>query len=65
MKQIVIDISAAGTVKVDAQGFKGKGCASATEQIEIALGGNAPKKKSMKPEAFSSPSTGVTNNRTF
>lgn len=52
MKAIVIDISAAGTVKVDAQGFNGVGCDKATEQIEIALGGAGVKKKTKKPEYY-------------
>ena len=46
---IVIDISPAGSVKIDAQGFQGSGCAKATEQLEIVLGGGTAKKKT-KPE---------------
>ncbi len=30
-KQVIIDISAAGSVQIDAIGFKGKGYAKATE----------------------------------
>lgn len=51
-KQIVIDISPAGSVKVDAQGFNGVGCAKATEMIEIAIGGAGVKKKKPKPEYY-------------
>ena len=50
--QIVIDISAAGSVTVDAKCFTGPGCAKATEQIEIVLGGGASRKKTKKPEFF-------------
>lgn len=50
VKQVIIDISAAGTVKVDAQGFKGVGCDKATEAIEIAIGGAGAKKKTKKPD---------------
>lgn len=50
-KQVIIDISPAGTVNIDAVGFKGQGCAKATEQIEIVLGGQAAKKKK-KPDFF-------------
>jgi len=48
MKQIVVDISLAGDVKVDLTGFKGKSCTKVTEQIQIALGGAA--KVDKKPE---------------
>ena len=34
MQQVIVEISPAGSIKVDAQGFKGKGCEKATEQIE-------------------------------
>jgi hypothetical protein len=51
-KQIIIDISPAGSVKVDAQGFNGVGCAKATEMIEIAIGGAGAKKSKKKPEYF-------------
>lgn len=58
-KQIKIDITPAGSAKIEAIGFNGKGCASATEMIEVAIGGapaNANRKK--KPEFFASPSAG-------
>jgi len=51
-KQIVIDISPAGSVKVDAQGFKGVGCDKATEMIEVAIGGAGAKKSKKKPEYY-------------
>lgn len=50
MKQLIIEIARDGTTKIDAQGFKGVGCAAATEQIEIAIGGASKKKKTKKPE---------------
>lgn len=65
MKQVIIDITPAGTVTVDAQGFKGVGCDKATESIEIALGGAGAKSKKKKPEAFQHPSTATQNKLTF
>lgn len=66
IKQIVIEIDPTGAVKIDALGFQGKGCAAATEAIEISIGGMAPKEKKQKPEFFSPASTGTkTNTRTF
>ena len=51
-KQVVIDITPAGSVKVEAQGFNGVGCDKATEMIEIAIGGAGAKKKTKKPEYY-------------
>ena len=53
-KQVVINIDAAGNSKIEAQNFNGQGCAQATEQIEIVLGGmdQANKKKDFKPEFY-------------
>jgi hypothetical protein len=65
MKQVIIDITPAGTVKVDAVGFKGVGCDKATEQIEISLGGESGKDKKRKPEFYQSPSTTQSNKLTF
>lgn len=48
---IIVNISAQGDVKIDAQGFRGKSCEKATEQLELVLGGGQVKRKS-KPEAF-------------
>ncbi len=56
-KQVVVDISAIGNVKIDALGFKGKECSKVTEHIEIAIGGSGKKKKTDKPEAFAPAST--------
>ena len=64
MKQIVVDFSPAGTVKIDVKGFQGSGCASATEQIEIALGGAGAKQRKKKPEFFQTPAT-TKNKLTF
>lgn len=46
---VIIDISPAGSVKLDAQGFRGASCTKATEQLELVLGGGNAKKK-RKPE---------------
>jgi hypothetical protein len=51
-QELVIDISPAGNVKIEANGFQGVGCAKATEEIEIALGGMGQKKKTPKPEYY-------------
>jgi len=51
-KQIVIDISPAGSVKIDAQGFNGVGCSKATEMIEVAIGGAGIRKSTKKPEYY-------------
>lgn len=51
-KQVIIDITPAGSVKVEAQGFNGVGCDKATEMIEIAIGGAGAKKKTKKPEYY-------------
>lgn len=64
-EQIVIDISPAGSVKIDAVGFKGQGCSIATKQIEIALGGAKAGGKKKKPEFFQPSGSGQTVKRTF
>lgn len=51
-KEIIIDITPAGTVKVEANGFNGVGCDKATEMIEIAIGGAGVRKKTAKPERY-------------
>ncbi len=61
-KQIVIDISAAGSVKMDAQGFNGVGCEKATQAIEIAINGEVVKSKKKKPEYYSG-AGGTTQNK--
>lgn len=60
-KQVIIDISAAGSIKIDALGFNGQGCEKATEMIEVAIGGEAAKNKKRKPEYYagSGGSTGI------
>lgn len=47
-EQIVITISPEGAVTVEAQGFTGKTCESATKAIENALG--AVNQRTKKPE---------------
>ena len=65
MKTITVDISPAGSVKIETSGFNGVGCAKATEQIEIVLGGAGRKTKKKKPEFFASPNTKAGNKLTF
>jgi hypothetical protein len=54
---VVVEISPAGSISIDAKCFSGSGCAKATEQIEIVLGGGASKTKKKKPE-FHAPAGG-------
>lgn len=39
MRKVVVTIHPDGTTEIDAQGFKGKGCQDATQQLAIAIGG--------------------------
>lgn len=61
---ITIDISPAGSIKIDANGFTGTACDKATEQIELVLGGGQVKKKS-KPERHMPETTDHSLHRTF
>lgn len=65
MPQIVVEVSPAGSIKIDAQGFTGGACAKATEQLEVVLGGAAPKSKKKKPEFFAAPSTKTGTKQSF
>jgi hypothetical protein len=47
-KQIVIEVSPTGEIKIEAVGFNGKGCEAATKAIEDALGTVGTRKR--KPE---------------
>ncbi len=65
-EQIVIEVSPAGSIKIEANNFVGGACAKATEQLEIVLGGHGGKKKTdYKPEFSMPATTGVENHRTF
>ena len=66
-KYVTIDVSPAGNVKVEAHNFAGVGCADATQQIEIAIGGmGADKKnKSPKPDYYEANSVDSTNHNVF
>ena len=48
---ILVDISPAGNVKIEAQGFAGNGCAVATHDLEVHLNGGTKKRKE-KPEFY-------------
>jgi hypothetical protein len=63
-KNIVINISPAGTTKIEANGFQGCGCTEATEQIELVLGGGQ-KKTTPKPEMYAPASTAQSIKRGF
>ena len=64
-EQIIINISPAGHTVIEAQGFSGCGCADATKDIELVLGGPATKRKE-KPEFYAPGQTsGVDAKLTF
>ena len=65
MKTITVEITPAGSVKIDVAGFNGVGCAKATEHLEVVLGGNGSKSKKKKPEFFSPASNQAGNKLTF
>ena len=48
-KSIIVTIGTDGTVEVEADGFRGKGCTAATKFIEEALGMDGKGRK-FKPE---------------
>lgn len=50
MKTVIVNISAAGDVTVEAQGVRGSGCAALTKAIEEAVGRVTADQK--KPEFF-------------
>lgn len=63
-KQIKITVSPIGDTKIDAEGFVGESCESATKALEIALaGGNT--KKDHKPEFYESEGQRETQNLRF
>ena len=51
--RLVVDISPAGSVKIEALDCTGEQCVDASEPIEIVLGGVS--KREDKPERFASP----------
>lgn len=53
MQQVIVTITPAGSVKIDAVGFRGGACEKATEQLHVVLGGNAQAgSKKRKPDFF-------------
>lgn len=62
MPELVIDISPAGNVNVEANGFQGNACAKASEQIELVLNGGTKKRKE-KPEFYAPNISGQNNNK--
>jgi hypothetical protein len=55
MKQIIVTVTPEGEVQIEAVGFKGNACESATKAIEQALGVKKGFKK--KPEYYASNTT--------
>lgn len=64
MPQVTVNITRAGLVKMDAQGFTGTSCADATEQLELVLGGGV-RKRDRKPEYHMPTGVQVDNKLTF
>ena len=62
MQQVVVTVTPAGSVKIDAIGFKGGACEKATEQLHVVLGGNAQAgSKKRKPDFFAMNAAKATN----
>lgn len=57
--QVVVKVSPAGSVVIDAQGFKGSACTKATEQLHVVLGGGNPVSTKKKPDFFATNTSGV------
>ena len=47
-RRILVKVSPAGEITVEAEGFHGKGCEAATKAIEDALG--KPRERTRKPD---------------
>ncbi|QTN31195.1 DUF2997 domain-containing protein [Akkermansiaceae bacterium] len=47
-RKILVRVSPAGEISVEAEGFQGKGCEAATKAIEDALG--KPQARTRKPQ---------------
>lgn len=47
-RRILVRVSPAGDIQVEAEGFHGKGCEAATQSIELALG--EATSRTLKPE---------------
>jgi hypothetical protein len=47
-RKILVRVSPAGDISVEAEGFQGKGCEAATKAIEDALG--KPRERTRKPQ---------------
>lgn len=62
MRQVIVTVTPAGMVKIDAVGFKGNACEKATEQLHVVLGGwvQAGDKK-RKPDFFATTGQQHTN----
>lgn len=49
-KEIIVKVSRDGTSVVEAVGFQGQGCKTATEAIEIAIAGRNPNDRKTDPK---------------
>lgn len=58
MKQVIITISPFGEATVEAKGFSGSSCVSATAPLELVLGGGQPADRKPKPEMYKSDAAG-------
>jgi hypothetical protein len=64
-KEIVVKIAPNGSTEIDAVGFAGNSCATATKELEQVLVGSGTVKDKKKPEFFRNESAGParTHNR--
>ena len=63
-EQIIVEISPTGATKIEANGFQGQACSLGTQQLEIAIGGQAANMNTdFKPE-FTMPATTQQQNKT-
>ena len=60
-RKILVRITPAGVITVEADGFHGKGCEAATKAIEEALG--KPGSRTRKPEYWRQTQTGRNQQR--
>lgn len=51
-RKIVIEVSPTGQTKIDAQGFAGSSCSTATRELELVLAGGGPVEDRKKPEYY-------------
>ena len=61
-QKIIVEIAPNGDTKIDAQGFTGNSCATATRELEQVLVGGGKVDDTKKPEFFAPAASGSTVN---